>query len=266
MKNSKLLILLFTIYCLLFTKVVFAFREMDDYLFQSEKYREDYDQFTVSRDKFLTYKILSARKQAIDATKRLLLQRNQVLRTYFLALKQRLRTAAGVIEADTKESLISQLDKKIIWIEEEDEEIENLSTPSLDDLFILSDRIEDKNEELKGLSYQSLSEIVLGKIRSLQQESVAATALLKEQVFKDKTATQAAQLNLWLKEVSVKNYLAQKEIEAAEVNLWKLKGANKEKDMVKHFNNLCIDADDAKIYLGQALSFQKEILTQLNND
>ena len=101
MKNLKLLIVLFTVYCLsrclnrgssafapgLFTKFVFAFREMEDYLFQYEKYQEVYDQFTTSRDKFLKYEILSVREQAIEAVKKLLLQRNQTLRTYFLVLK-----------------------------------------------------------------------------------------------------------------------------------------------------------------------------------
>jgi tRNA pseudouridine-54 N-methylase len=266
MKSLKLLILLFAVYCLLFTRLALASREMEDYLYQSEKYREVYDEFVVSRDKYLKHKILTVKEGAIAATKKLILQRHQVLRTYLLALKQKLKTTPGVIEGQAEEVLSSQLDKKIIWLEEQSEETEKLSSASLDDLFVLSDRVEEKEEELKNLAYSSLSEMILGKIRSLQQESVALASFLKDEVFEKKEATEAAQLDLWLREVSVKNYLAQKEIEAAEINLWNLKAAREEAEMVKHFNNLKIDVDDAKIYLNQAVSFQKEIFSELNHD
>jgi len=155
---------------------------MDDYLFQYDKYREVYDEFTVSRDKFLKYKILSVREQAIEAVKKLLLQRNQTLRTYFLVLKYKLRNTPGVVGNQIDNNLIGQLDKKIIWLEEQSEEVENFPNPSLNDLFILSDRIEDKEKELMKISYQSLAEVILGKIRSLHQESVAVTTLLKDEV------------------------------------------------------------------------------------
>lgn len=253
-------------FCFLSFKLVFAFRERDDYLFQYDKYRGVYDEFTVSRDKFLKYKILSAREQVIEATEELLLQRNQTLRTYFLVLKYKVRNTPGVVGNQIDNNLIGQLDKKIIWLEEQSEEVENFSHPSIDDLFIFSDRIEDKEKEFMQIAYQSLAEVILGKIRSLHQESVSVTTLLKDDAAEGKSATQSAQLSLWLKEVNVKNYLARKEIEAAEINLWNLKGTKTPSQMKTHFNNLKIDAEDAKIQLEQASSFHKEIYFTLDND
>ncbi len=268
--KKKLLIILITVYCLLasglFPRLAFADRELDDYLYQYEKYQEIYDQFKISRDKFLKYEALSVSEATRADTETFILKRNLVLRTYFLLLKNRLRNTPGVMNPQAKEDLLSLLDKKIVWLEEESEEVENLENPSFEDLFILSGRIEDKDEEMKNLGYQALAEMILGKIRSLQQESTGLTALLKDEVFENKSATQAAQLDLWLREVSVKNYLAQKEIEAAEINLWNLRSAKKETSMINFFNNLKTDADDAKIQLNQALSFLKEILAQLNYD
>jgi len=106
----------------------------------------------------------------------------------------------------------------------------------------------------------------LGKIRTLQAESVSLTTLLKEEVSQNQSATHAAQLNLWLKEVGVKNYLAQKEIEAAEINLWQLRVESKPQGMAKKFSNIQIDVDDARVQLKQAVKFQKEIYEELNND
>lgn len=266
MKNLKLLIILFTLYSLLFTRLALASREMEDYLFQYEKYQEVYDQFKVSRDKFLKYEILSVREQAVESVKKLLLQRNQTLRTYFLVLKYKLRNTPGVVGNQIDNNLIGQLDKKIIWLEEESEEVNNFFNPSLSDLFVLSDRIEDKEKEFTQIAYQSLGEVILGKIRSLQQESIAVTTLLKDKVEEGESATKAAQLNLWLKEVDVKNYLARKEIEAAEINLWNLRSTRGLVQMKIHFNNLKIDTEDAKIQLQQASSFQNEIYSALIND
>jgi hypothetical protein len=264
--NKKIFFLLFTFYCLLFTKLVSAQRPTEDYFFQYEKYQGIYKQFTLARDKYLKYKALTAKDSAIEAAKSFILQRNQVLRTHFLALEDKLRNTSGIIDTQKEDGLIGQLDKKILWLEEQNEEVEKTSTPSLEDLFVLSDRIEDKEEEFKNLAYQSLAEVLLGKMRSLQGESVSITTLLKEQVSQNQSATHAAQLNLWLKEVSVKNYLSQKEIEAAEINLWKLRADKKTSGMIKKFTNIQIDIDDARIYLKQAVKFQKEIYSELNND
>ncbi len=268
MKNLKLFVICLFVYLFIYLLPlpVKAGNELDDYLFQYEKYQQVHDDFVLARDKFLKYQVLNIREQAAEATKNFLLQRNQVLRTYFLLLENKFRTTSGVISSEQKESLVSQLDKEIIWLEEESEEVQNTSNPDLEDLFILSDRIEDKEQGIKRLSYQSRAEILLGKIRTLQQESIGITTLLKDDVFQKKSATKAAQLDLWLKEVSVQNYLAQKEIEAAEINLWKLKEANQEPDMLKNFDNLKIDINDAKIYLNKAVAFQIEIVAELNHE
>ncbi|HUV47181.1 MAG TPA: hypothetical protein VMW29_03540 [Candidatus Bathyarchaeia archaeon] len=263
--NKKFLIFLFIfLFIGLFTHRALAGRELEDYLYQYEKYSEVYKNFSTSRDKFLKYKVLNIRQEATQVLSQFLLQRNQVLRTYFLLLKYRLRTDPGVITLQAKDELVSQLDKRIIWLEEQDEEIKKLVTPDFEDLFVISDRIEDKNEELLQLGYKSLSEMILAKIRSLQQESVAAASLLQDEISSKKTATQAAQLDLWLKEINVKNYLAQKEIEAAEINLWNLNSTSDESSMVTYFTNLKIDAEDAKIFLMQANSYQKEIYEQVS--
>jgi len=238
-----------------------AQRVVEDFVYQYEKWGEVYDKFTTSRDKYKKYDVLSAREEAIKDTNALILKRNQVLRTWFLALKHKLRNTTGVLESGN--SLMAELDKKVIWLEEQNDEVNNLQTPDFEDLFVLSDRVEDRQVELMRLGYQSLGEVLLGKIRTLNSESVSLTTLISEEISSSENATKAAQLDLWIKEVRVKNYLAGKEIEAAETNLWNLKGARRLNEIRKHFVNLKIDINDTKLYLEQALSYQKEILGEL---
>jgi len=154
--NKKTLFLLFTIICLLFTKLAFANQTLDDYLFQEEEYKKSYNEFKTSRDKYLKYKALTAKDSALESTKALIVKRNETLRAYFLALKDKLKNTPGIVETQKDDGLLAQLDQKVVWLEEESEEVKSLYTPSIEDLFILSDRIEDKEAESKNLGYQVL--------------------------------------------------------------------------------------------------------------
>lgn len=265
MQNVKLLILLFTIYCLLFTDSVFAARELEDYLFQYERYREIYKDFVTARDKYLKYKTLSSKGEVVEATKNLVNQRNEALRTYFLALKWKLKTTPGVVGSERRASLISQLDKEIIWLENQNDQIKSLPHPSLDDIFIISDRFEDKRDYFISLSYQSLTAVLLGKARDLRSDSIAITTLLTERVG-EMESTKAAQLKDWLREVENKNYLAQKEIEVAESQQELLKKKKKERQLAAVYSQVQLNLEKSREYLSQAFSFQKEIYNFFNNE
>jgi hypothetical protein len=257
---AKFLIISIFIFVIVVTPVK-AQRVVEDYIYQYEKYGKVYDNFKLSRDKYKTYDVLSSRNEAVEAARALILQRNQVLRTWLLALKNKVRNTPGVVEVDG--GLFGQMDRQIVWLEENSEEISSLQTPSFEDLFVLSDRVEEKEAEFMRSGYQTLAEVLLGKIRTLNSESVALTTLLSEEISKSENATRAAELDLWLKEVRVKNYLAGKEIEAAEINLANLKSTSRVGSLKNYYTNLKIDVDDTKLYLEQALSYQKEIMGEL---
>lgn len=247
-----------------FLTPVFAAQPIDDYLFQYEKYRQVYQEFTTARDKYLQYQTLSSKDEAIGATKKMIGQRNKSLAIYFLTLKWKLSTTPGVAGSEHRNNLISQLDKEITWLDDQNEQLEQLANPSLDDLFIISDRFEDKRVAFKVLSYQSLAAILLGKTRNLQSESVAIKTLLTDEV-NQMEATKAAQFKGWLTEVENKNYLSQKEIEMAESQQESL-AKKREKQLVSIYSKIQLSLERAKEYLNQAFLFQKEILNSFNHD
>lgn len=254
------------IFLLLFFNFVsygFAGDSLKDFNYQYEQYHKIYDQFLIARDRFLKYRVLNSQEEAIKSLKNLLLQRNQTLRTYYLALMDKIRKTPGIVSQTTNSSLLSRLDKKVLWLEDQNRELNQLNTPAFEDLFIISDRIETEKDLLINLGYEALGEMILGKIRSLHQDSVTLTSLIKEELNKYQQATNSARLNLWLKEVEVKNYLAAKEIEAGEINLWNLKSKQDINSALKDFENIKIDALDAKIQLTQGLGYLKEIYKEL---
>lgn len=244
---------------------VFAQKEIDDYLYQYEKYREVYTKFQSARDKYLQYHSLSSKKEAEQETFQALVQRAKTLRTYFVALKYKLKTTPGVLGTKYKAELSSRLDKEVFWVNDHEKDIEALSNPTLDGLFEISDRLEDKELDLKILSYKTLAAVLLGRERDLQAQSVSITDLLSDKIEKVEVATQAAVLKQWLEEVKNKNYLSQKQIEAAEEGLSKLDKENSARQLVKDFNLIQGNLESSKYFLDKALGFQKEIFKELTN-
>jgi hypothetical protein len=241
------------------TLPVFGQQQMEDYLYQYDKYRESHDDFTVAKDKYIQYKTLQAKDESIAATKALILQRYQVLRAYFLALKSKLNATPSVVGLEYRAELLSRLDREINWFENQAQEVSQVKNPSLDDLFILSDRLEDKEEDLKSISYQILSTVLLGKLRNLYAESVVIKDNLAFQINSADDATRAAEMEYWLREVENKNYFVQKEIETAEGIQIVLKAKTREQQMVKEYQELKKVLENAKKYLNEAFSFEKEI-------
>lgn len=266
-KNKIGAFFLVFLFCCSFCAAVFALdQELEDYFFQLDQYRQDYQEFSLARDKFLKYKILSVRQAAIEATRKLLKQRNQTVRTYFLSLRYTLNTGLQEVEASASEDLNSQLNEKVSWFEEKNKEIDGLENSGLEELFVVSDEIEAEHPDFEQLSYQVLGEVILSRVSGLEKESEEMTSLLKNEIKEKRTATNSGQLDLWIREVEVKNYLATKEIEAGRINLWNITSSKGINQMEKNFVNLKTDANDAKLYLKQAVAFQKEILMELNHD
>lgn len=239
-------------------KAVFASQETDDYSYQSEQYQQVYKEFTVARDSYLKYQTLESKETAITATKNLILKRNDLIRAYYLALKWKLRSTPGVVSTERQSQLISQLDQQVIWLENESKQVQALDNPSLDDLFILSDRVENKKIDFSLLSYQSLFAIMLGKANNIQTESVGLTSLLSDKVNR-LDATSAGQLKEWIKTVENTNYSSQQEIETAEAKYEALTKERREDRFIQLYGELQTTLDKFKNLLTQALGFQEEI-------
>ena len=261
-KKFTLLVLSFLTVCFLLVKPVLAIKEIEDYLFQLEKYREEYQDFSQARDKYLKYKTLKSKNQAVEKTNNLLVRRGRTLRAYFLALIWKLRSTPGIGGEDYRQRLVSLLDKEVNWLANQNEQLKNLPHPALEDLFVISDRFEDKETFFQQLSYRALVIILTGKVRHLHSESVAITNLLADQISQVPEATKAGELRNWLRELENKNYLAQKEIEIAESQQEELT-KKKEPQLSKIYFQIKLNLERSKEYLNQAALFEKEILDLL---
>lgn len=265
--NKKIIIPSLFLFFLIFLipQLIFAQQQEQDYLNNLEQYRNQYNEFTTFKNKYLQYKSLSSKDEAITSTKNLLIQRNLTLKSYFIALTGRLRSTSAIVGSEYQKLILGQLDQEINWLDGQINQLQSMTAPSLDDLFIVSDRLEIKKDAYAGLAYQSLSLSLIGKVKDLQQESVSLTNLIKQEIAKLDKSKQS-KYKEWLQELENKNYLSQKAIESAETNLQILQKKKRDTELKKAYDDIKTNLAKVKEYLEQAYLFQKELTEGISNE
>jgi len=252
--------------CWLLAAPINAQNELADYQFQYEQYRKLYPEFTRARDSFLQHGTLASQQEAIGSTKQLILQRAQVMRAHLLLLRRRLRGAPDIVtEARTELSTI--LDQEAEWLDYHIRDIEAVSTPTLGNLFELSDRFERRQELWRALSYETVARILLGKTRQVQNEAVTINGLLEEHILQQDPQEQALFKN-WLDETKNGAYQSQQYIEQAELILIELiQDRGDASGTIGAFSELQTSLENSRQLLLRAVSFQKEIIDrfEVNN-
>ena len=269
MKLPKIVLLFFCSIVLLFycsiVSSVFAQNELEDYQYQSEKYRQNYDTYTKARDAYLTYETLTSRDELITAARDFLYTRAIVMRTYFQALKLELKQAPDV-ESTQKTNLILNLDSQINWLMDTEKEIKNLQNPTLDDLLEVSKRFERNQNIYSKLAYQTLSNIILGRMRLLQSESMSINFLLADKINTNSSAKDTVTLNQWLQTVKNMAYQSQKSIEQAEIYLAELNKISGDKQGFELYKEIQQELEKGKYQLLNAIDYQKEILREVSDE
>lgn len=271
MKNRRLnifqkilvILLLSIIYYPLSIVPSFAQNELSDYQYQYEQYRQVYPEFTKARDAFLQYETLASQQEAISFTKKLLLQRDQVMRAHFLLLRRRLNEAPEIVSSE-RTRLASSLTSEIEWLDTNIKDIQAISTPTLGQLFELSDRFERRERSWRQLSYEVLSRILLGEVRQFQAEAGAINFLLDE-YFSRQSDGNKTLLKNWLDEAKNGAYWSQQGVGEAEKALTEmLKYKGEAKETVRQFAKLQTTLTGSQQWLVKVVGFQKEIIQKVS--
>ncbi|GEM_PF-3826716 len=247
-------------FCFLFltTRPLFAQNEISDYQYQNEKYREAYQVYLKTREAYLKYQTLTSQTDFNKASQDFLYLRAKVLRNYFQVIKKILRETVD-IEPNQRQALILALDREIDSLEAYENQLQNLQQPTLNDLWEISLRVERRVNFYKKLAYQSLANIILGRMRSLNSESVAINFLLEEKI-KNNPDKEVTLLNQWLQTVRDKTYQSQKNLEKAENYLELLNKSETGQDAYNFYLKIQEELGKAKAGFLENLNFQREIL------
>lgn len=248
--------------CLIFVSISTVFAsEKEDFVFQYENYREVFDVYNTAKQNYLKNKTLSSKNDAIAATKNLLVQRNQIFRTYFLALRFGINKTPG-IDKEIIDEFSIKLNEEITYLESNLSKLEDLATPTLEELFSLSADFEAKKVKYKLLSYQALSYISLGKIQKLQNDIKEINSNLNPYIEK----TSINYLPNWYNDSQKTNLQIDNKIMQIKVLIFDLGKNTSENSLDRGYAEIIDNLEDTKTNLIVSKKQHHEILLKLNQE
>lgn len=233
-----------------------------DYLFQSDTYRQKYSEFQVAKNEYLKFKTLAAETSALEKTKAMLAQRDQLLRAYLLLLNERLNEDAGLTGA-TKGQYQTMIANEVKFLESHASLIPSIG--SIEDGQKVSEELESHYTILQTSVRQIITGLSLGQLallsrqfdqvmRDAQNTVTAATGTF--------TLEKQATLNRWLLQITNKRALAQQKIDSITQANAQLEG-NDVDELDSKFRELGRQVSEARQYLVEGASFLGELKNAL---
>ncbi len=150
-----------------------------DYQEQIEVYRVSHEEYVLRRSQYLRFGTLKSQQDAHDATVVMLQERDSLLVSYLVALRERLDETIGVDEA-RRQGLMVQINEEVGWFEDHKQKVPSAGT--LDDLVEDSKDVEKRFTLVEPLFYEVLSSISLGRVTYLEERLKDTFSKVKEKV------------------------------------------------------------------------------------
>jgi hypothetical protein len=258
-----ILIILLTVHCSLIPAYSDYQQSLKDYSYQFEQYRLAHQIYSVSKNKYLSYKTPVALAESLESGKQVILLRDMVLITYFQALKEKLDTAKGV----SPENLVtigSQIDSSLSFLTSHKDKA--VGTISLTDLTSVSKEVEKKQNDFQGLSKVALGTILSTRLEYLKNNIDKNQDFLSFTVSQNKAVLDnSVNMERWLIESKNKIVLAGQKIDEAKAE-FNSTDITSEYSISENFSKGQLSLMAGNQYLKEALNFQKEVIRGITND
>lgn len=232
-----------------------------DYLYQFDLYRQRETDFRVAKTEYEKFRSLTSETTALEKTKALLAQRDQLLRAYLLVLNEKLNEDRGLSSSEKTlyqrliQSEIVFLDGHILLIP---------SIGSIADAEKISDQLTDHYDILAISIRQTIAGISLGQLAALAREYDAALASAQTIIATNRgvfTPQKQATLDRWVLSITNKRSLYKQKIDGINQASAQMKGDIQEID--RTFAQIQKDIAEARQYLAEGASFLGELVTAL---
>lgn len=203
------LILLFIIYYLFLGNFASAdyVSSLSDYQSNLEKYRIAYQDYLKSKSEYFTYHTLSAETAALNKTKILLSVRDDVLISYYHALKEKIKDTQGIASFDA-DLQNTNIDNRLLFLQNHKSTISSVNT--LNDVVNKSREVDDFRKQMNSESDQVIGTVLLGKVKYQSDKTLQNINLLAESVNRVKNnGNNTGKLERWLLETGNKQQLAE---------------------------------------------------------
>ena len=244
------------------TGVVFATsaQARQDYLFQFDVYRQKYTDFQVAKNEYEKFKTLTSQTTALEKTKSMLGQRDQLLHGYLLLLLEKLNEESG-LNPSTKQLYRSLIASELTFLEGHAQLIPSIG--SLEDSVRVSQELESHYRVLQTSIRQILIGLSMGQLAILGQMYDAATRDAQNLIVSSAgyfTPAKQEVVNRWVLQITNKRSLYQQKYDAiSSANA--LLQSNDIDDLDRQYAEITKTIAEARQYLLEGASF----LTELKN-
>lgn len=262
-KKFAVVFLVFLIFTFLSPSWVFSVdfnRAYQDYIYQYNLYREAYQEYTVAKNKYLTYKTLVTQKEALEKTKNFLQLRDQVLINYLTMLRGKILETPGV-SPDQASATIRIIDIQVPWLLEHKNAL--LAASSLKDLVRVSSQTEDRfGRIIQVEAAKAVGIVLIGKEENLSQKMESIINTLESKLWEIKKSQDTSLEERWLLEAKNKQILAEEKRSLAQNGFVTLSP----KDLSSEFNKSQFTLVESHQYLKEGQLFLKEIIRRIKGE
>jgi hypothetical protein len=235
-------------------------RALSDYVYSYDQYRQAYNKYVVAKNEYLTYGTLVSKQKALETTKTMLVWRNDVIRTYFLALRQKLTEAPGILDID-KDPVLQTIDIQIKWVEDQKSSLPSAGT--LEDLVTLSLALENRYPEIEITYYKALGLIISGREKVIQEMIIDQTNLIRSSVLNLRSAGVKTEVfERWLLEAQTR---LDRAIEKHTSAMNTISNMSISPNNANIFSQIQSTLGEENIYLKETISLLSEIIREAAN-
>lgn len=231
-----------------------------DYLYQFDLYRQRYTDFQVAKNEYEKFNTLTSQTTALQKTKAMLGQRDQLLHAYLLLLLEKLNEESG-LSATTKQLYRSLIASELTFLEGHAQLIPSIG--SIEDAVQVSSELESHYRVLQTSIRQILIGLSLGQLSILGQMYDTATRDSQSLIVASAgyfTPAKQEVVNRWVLQVSNKRSLFQQKYDAISSANALLQSRDSE-DLERQYSDITKLIAEARQYLLEGASF----LTELKN-
>lgn len=234
-----------------------------DYLYQFDIYRQNYTNFQVAKNEYQKFNTLTSQTTALEATKKMLTQRDVLLKSYLFALNEKLNASGGHLSDSDRQLYQTLIRNEVGFLDTHANFIPSIG--SLSDAEDVSEQLESHYIVLHTSIRQALNVLAIGEItgEASKYDAILTTA---QTMVDDKTSSYSQEklstLNRWIQQIKNKKVLYDQKIETAKSFNSALSG-NSIQELDQAHTKIQSTIADAKQYLFEGIGFEKELLLEM---
>lgn len=237
-----------------------------DYVFRTDQYNTAHAEYLLARSQYFQAQTLASQTKARDATAAMLAARDEVIRTYLIALSQRLTETQGISES-IKNGLTTRLNAEITWWENHKNRIRSAGT--LNDLVTDSEEAAKHFPTTESMAYEVLSTVPMGVEFVLRTELNELLSRTKTKVGQirgngDLDTTNAERFILETEQKLTRSLDKEVSVQSLITSLTEVgRGTSQQKDKNAIYNQVISGLNESLQYLKDAAGYMKEIVRQI---